>query len=89
MNPTQIEENLQQLVKSYSKQEFIYDFLLAYGLPKATISRLKNGNLNLSKVDGEVSLKKKIIYKPVDSENLQPVLESLAETRKHDQRFVL
>ncbi|HDR51438.1 MAG TPA: class I SAM-dependent DNA methyltransferase [Mariniphaga anaerophila] len=89
MNPTQIEENLQQLVKSYSKQKFIYDFLLAYGLPKATISRLKNGNLNLSKVDGEVSLKRKIIYKPTDSENLLPVLESLAETRKHDQRFVL
>lgn len=89
MNITQIEENLQQLVKSYSKQEFIYDFLLAYGLPKATISRLKNGNLNLSKVDGEVSLKKKIIYKPIDSEKLHPVLESLAEIRKYDQRFVL
>ncbi len=89
MNITQIEENLQQLIKSYSKQEFIYDFLLAYGLPKATISRLKNGNLNLSKVDGEVSLKKKIIYKPVDSENLQPVLDALTETVKHDQRFVM
>ncbi|MGM0408262.1 MAG: type IIL restriction-modification enzyme MmeI, partial [Bacteroidota bacterium] len=89
MNITQIEENLQQLVKSYSKQEFIYDFLLAYGLPKATISRLKKGNLNLSKIDGEVSLKKKIIYKPVDSENLQPVLDALTESVKHDQRFVL
>ena len=89
MNITQIEENLQQLVKSDSKQEFIYEFLLAYGLPKATISRLKKGNLNLSKIDGEVSLKKKIIYKPVGSENLQPVLDALTETVKHDQRFVL
>jgi hypothetical protein len=89
MNITQIEENLQQLVKSYSKQEFIYEFLLAYGLPRATISRLKKGNLNLSKIDGEVSLKKKIIYKPVDSENLQPVLDALTETVKHDQRFVM
>ena len=55
MNIAQIENNLQNLIKNFSKDTFIFDLLLAYGLPKASITRLQNGNLNLSKVQGEVS----------------------------------
>jgi hypothetical protein len=35
MNITQIDNNLQTLIKSFKSSTFIYDFLLAYGLPKA------------------------------------------------------
>ena len=37
------------LEKGENKDEFIYDFLLAYDFPKATITRLKKGSLNKSK----------------------------------------
>jgi len=52
MNITQIEKNLSRLIKNFNKESFIYDLLLAYDLPKATISRLQNGTANLSKVEG-------------------------------------
>jgi hypothetical protein len=39
MNITQIDNNLQTLIKSFKSSTFIYDFLLAFGLPKASIKR--------------------------------------------------
>lgn len=52
MNIAQIEETISNLIKNINPESFIYDLLLAYGLPKASISRLQNGNLNLSKRSG-------------------------------------
>jgi len=89
MNIAQIENNLQKLIKSFSKNTFIYDLLLAYGLPKASITRLKKGNLNLSKVDGEISWKKKVFFKEVFEEDLHVTISELANDIKHDQRFVI
>lgn len=43
MNITQIESNVQGVVKSFKKDSFIYDLLLAYGQPKASIKRLQQG----------------------------------------------
>jgi len=63
MNIAQIEKNLQKLMKSFDKDSFIYDLLLAYGLPKASITRLQKGNLNLSKNEGEIAWKKKLFFK--------------------------
>jgi len=89
MNIAQIENNLQKLIKSFSKKTFIYDLLLAYGLPKASITRLKKGNLNLSKVDGEISWKKKVFFKEVFKQDLHIAISELANDIKHDQRFVI
>jgi len=41
MNSNQIENNVVKLIKNFSKASFVYDLLLAYGLPKATITRLQ------------------------------------------------
>ena len=38
MNITQIEINLQKIISKFSKDDFIYDLLLAYGQPKASIT---------------------------------------------------
>ena len=65
MNIAQIEINMQKLVKTFSRKTFIYELLLAYGLPKASITRLRKGNLNLSKVEGEVSWKKKVLFRKI------------------------
>ncbi|PZX20120.1 type II restriction/modification system DNA methylase subunit YeeA [Breznakibacter xylanolyticus] len=89
MNIAQIEENLQTVIKSFSKESFIFDLLLAYGSPKASISRLQNGNLNLSKIDGEISWKKKVFFRPVENADLHNEISELANQLKHEQRFAI
>lgn len=92
MNIAQIEENLQKLIKTYNKESFIYDLLLAYGQPKATIKRIKDGGLNLSKVTGEISWKKKMFFKEVNGEDLHDLISNLtsdSKAVKHDPRFVI
>ena len=39
INIRQIESNVKAVVDNCNEDNFIYDFLLAYGLPKATIKR--------------------------------------------------
>ena len=89
MNITQIEKNLSKLIKNLKEETFIYDLLLAYNLPKATITRLQKGTANLSKVDGEVSLKKKLFFKEVYNEDLHLSITNLSKDIKNNQRFVI
>jgi hypothetical protein len=63
MNITQIQENLEALVNNYSTDEFIYGLLRSYGLAKASITRLKKGEYNLSDNEEEVIWKNKVYYK--------------------------
>lgn len=89
MNITQIEKNLSKLIKNFNKETFIYDLLLAYDFKPSTISRIKKGSYNLSKVDGEVSLKKKLFFKEVYNEDLHLSITNLSKDIKHNQRFVI
>ena len=61
MNLDKIENDLKKISYKINKENFIYDFLLSYGLPKSSINRLKKGDYNKSKIDGEVIWKKKDI----------------------------
>jgi hypothetical protein len=75
MNITQIEENINQLTTDFqankvSKEQFIYDFLLAYGHRKSSVSRVKSGERNLSNVEGEVRWKRHVYFKHVEGDNL-------------------
>jgi type I restriction-modification system DNA methylase subunit len=92
MNITQIENNLQRLIKSFKKETFIYDLLLAYDTPKSTITRLQKGGLNLSKVENEIAWKKKLFYKPAIDENPQTLfalVKSNEKINKHSPRFII
>jgi type I restriction-modification system DNA methylase subunit len=89
MNIVQIETNLQKLIVTFNKQSFIYELLLAYGLPKASITRLKKGNLNLAKVVGEVSWKKKLFFREEQKEDLHLTISKIAKDLKHNERFVI
>lgn len=92
MNKTQIEKNLDELVKSIDKENFIYDLLAAYGISKTSITRLKKGDFNLSKVEGEVLYKKKVFFKEVASNKLLTIIDDLTkneEDLKHNPRFVI
>ena len=89
MNITQIEQNLKDLIDSFDKNEFIYDLLLAYGRPKSSITKLKVGNLNLSKIAGEVSWKKQLFFKVEKNQDLHLTISNLEKSIKNDQRFIV
>ena len=89
MNLEQIENNLKSLVAYLTKETFIYNLLESYYLPKASISRLQKGSLNLSKLPGEVSWKKKLFFKEELKNDLHLTISSLKDELKHNQRFVI
>ncbi len=92
MNATQIEKNVTDLVKNFKKEEFIFDLLKAYGISKTSITRLKKGEFNLSKVEGEVLYKSKMLFKEVAAESLLNTIDELTkdvDSLKHNPRFVI
>jgi hypothetical protein len=89
MNISQIESKLQKLIKRFNQEEFIYDFLLAYGSPKSAVTLLKKGNRNMSKNKGEVVWKKKMFFKEEFNEDIHVTILTINATLKHDERFVI
>jgi hypothetical protein len=89
MDITQIEQNIKNIFNSFSEDNFIYDLLLAYGRPKSSITRLREGNLNLSGIDGEVSWKKQLFFKPEFEVDLHLTITNIVQSIKNDQRFVI
>ncbi|WP_088322759.1 class I SAM-dependent DNA methyltransferase [Polaribacter tangerinus] len=92
MNASQIEKNVTALVDNFNKEEFVFDLLKAYGISKTTITRLKKGDFNLSKVEGEVLYKSKMLFKEVASGTLLNTIDELTKNTdalKHNPRFVI
>ena len=89
MNVRQIEANVEALMGSWSKDTFIYELLLAYGLPKATVTRAMKGTANMSKERGVVQLKSKVLFKPVQGQDLHVSVEHAAKQATHKERFVI
>lgn len=92
MNIAQIENNISNLINNFSKENYIYDLLLAYGIPKNTITLLKKGKRNLSKRDDQLILKKKILFQEVISEDPHLIIDLIAnekESYRHDPRFII
>jgi hypothetical protein len=92
MNSQEIEQNVKRIIESFSKENFLYDLLLAYGISKTSITRLKSGDFNLSKVEGEILYKKKIFFKQQSADMLLSSIESLAKEErilKHSPRFAV
>jgi hypothetical protein len=72
MKFAEVAENVKQLVDNPPPNDgFIFELLLAYGTPKATIARLKSGQANLAKEPGEVLLKKKVCFKALTTEGTE------------------
>ncbi len=92
MKSSEIQHNVQNLIDNFSKTDFVFDLLIAYGISKTSVTRLKKGDYNLSKTENEVLYKKKIFYKVEVSEKLLSSIDSIAkEDRilKHKPRFVI
>lgn len=96
MNSVQIEENVKSLVQNISNQSlsrdnFVYELLLAYGHRKSVVSRVKSGERNLSKNPGEVILKRHLYFKPCTT-NLFAEIDELKKsktTSSNKIRFVV
>lgn len=65
MKVSEIVGNLRTLSSAVHRETFVYDFLAALGTPKATIARLKSGDINLAKAAGCTLLKSKIYFESV------------------------
>lgn len=92
MNIAQIEDNIEKIIKSFNKNTFIYELLLSYGLPKASITRIQKCNSNLSKNQGEIVWKRKLLFKEIYKEDLHETIDLLRNDSKllaNDPRFIV
>jgi hypothetical protein len=91
MTVSQIESNIEKIVDDPLTEEFVFNFLLAYGEPKATIARLRKGKLNQLESKGELTHRKKLFFKTV-SNHLHSTIDNLKEEfapQKTKPRFIL
>ena len=92
MTTKEIEQNLLQLSQNINPEDFIFDFLLAFGFPKASVSRFKSGDYNQSKIKGEFLYKGKIFFKVGKTDQMLIESEILAKDErilKQKPRFIL
>ena len=94
-----LEEKVKRLVNQNNHEDFIFDFLLLYGLPKSTVTKTKNSRLN--KADNQIIIKKKLFFEFYDqgtslfeakTADLLERIESLKNDPKtftHDPRFII
>ena len=60
----------------------MYDLLLDEGISKTSITRLKSGDFNLSKIEGEILYKKKIFFKQQPAVTLLSSIECLSKEER-------
>ncbi len=82
MKKNEIQQRLQDISTNFDKENFIYDFLLSFGLSKTTITRLKKGDYNLSKNEGELFYKGKIFFKSLTEGSLMDTIDELSKDDK-------
>ncbi len=94
LNQAKIINDLEQIIAK-SKENFIYDFLSAYGTPKATINRLKMGDTqrSVASVPGDVAVPQKLYFRPVAQDisvaDAMDEILTLPALKQHKIRFVL
>lgn len=93
MNIDIIEDNLKKIILKLDNNNFIYDFLLAFGLPKSSINRLKKGDYNQSKNSSEIIWSKKIYFRNVlENEDVHDIIDEILKSSKIEKykiRFVI
>lgn len=89
----EIENNLEEVFRDFDKESFIYEFILSFGIPQATIKRLKSGKLNLADNAGELAWKKKVFFKELNIiDSLYELIDNLKKEeriKKGEYRFVI
>jgi hypothetical protein len=93
MNIGQINNHLENLILNFDKESFIYDLLLAYGTPKATIARAQLAGISLFEdFSDDVVIRKKVFFRVVDSVSLASMFKELRtndKVRRQEPRFII
>lgn len=87
-------ESLERACSKLNPDAFIFDFLDAYGFPKSTITRLRNGGDSRNVGTGDdIGLKKKLYFRVVPAgQDVTAALETLKDSEliaRHGIRFVI
>ena len=87
------QEQIETILKTLSPNpELIYDVLIAYGFPKATVTRVKSGDYNQSKAPGQIIWKKQLCYQEVLPGTSLSALQDMRASKaimKHRPRFLV
>lgn len=93
MNFALLQEKLEGLSQSFSKERFLFDLLSIYELPKSTISLLSKDPSKLSGKDNQIILKNKVLfYKTTLEEDEHVAIDALAKDKssyKFNPRFII
>lgn len=92
MDLENLESELRSLVEDPCEETFVYDLLLAYGFPKATITRLKKGDYNQSKLPAEILWKKHLYFTTAARSDLFTRIDEAKNEKRiqrHRPRFLI
>lgn len=85
MNLREIEDRV-AAAKGLEGDEFLFEFLRAYGIPKASITRLRSGSYNRSEREGEYLWKGKVYYRSLDCPDEE--LYAVVDAAKAEERVL-
>ncbi len=90
MNKTALAKKIRQLTTNPDPETFVFELLLAYGLPKSSVTILKDGPRNMLAAGGGVTMKRKLFFLPLRPED-DPltVREEIRESLTENQRFIV
>ena len=91
INLTELENQVHDLTENLDQENFIYDLLLLYGAPKATITRLKKGS-QIEKKINQIVVKKKLFFEVPRSKDLLGRIDEMRKESvvlRHDPRFII
>lgn len=93
MDAVALQERLEEITKNLLKDTFIFEVLLAYGIPKSTITLLKNSPSKLSGKTDQIILKNKVLFHAsTPEEDVHAVIDDLQKdknTYKYNPRFII
>lgn len=86
-----IPSDLEKIINNLSKEEFVFDFLIAYNTPNSTIARLKKGELNKLEEKWELLLRKKVFFKNTNTDLFKTIdnIKNDLKNNKSKPRFVI
>ena len=92
MDLNKLEQTIGSIVETLDQSEFIYQLLLAYELPRASVTRLKKGDYNQAKNANELIWKKNLFFKVEKEQDLHLTIDEANnnnDTLKHHPRFLI
>ena len=87
INLITLQENLENLGKSFTKERFIFDLLSVYELPKSTISLLSKNPSKLSGKENQIILKNKVFFHVTTLEEDEHVAIDAIQKDKNSNKF--